>query len=294
MVNTLPVALKDIGHEVVLEPIVAYDMKTSHEVLLVSNINELCVREVTIGYSSIMISEKNPLGTRALFKCCDISISEVFGYLLAKLLGVPVLRFQAVWFDKEAMLPNGYQVPVGNLGVLIEFLPNLRQISLETLASRDKKLTANLLVFYFFDRYEWPEIRESGTSLCVLDLERIGPVMEIDEFACECRRSLAASLQYREREYVQMSQDASAEVLAEAKNINVLTCINDEFARISQISPADLQHQLTIKGHPLSPLLSAFFQSAVSRRQGILSDKMGFPSWPVVDWESRIDWEFGR
>jgi|GEM_PF-6163091 hypothetical protein len=266
------------------------DRKSSHEVMLLSDLDDLHLREETHAFSSLLISEDNPWGRRAVFKYELPSISEVFGYLLARMLGVPIAHFQGVWFGKEVKVSGHYRVPANHLCILIEFVPNLRPISLEDLAGRQKALTAKLLTFYFFDRFEWPEIFESGTSLYVMDLERIGPVMAIDEFQGSCKKSIRQALLEREEQYLRSSQIAISEILENAESLHVQKELHKEVRRMSQIPGRMLWRGLSIKGHPYSALLSAFFLSVVSERQAIWSSQMAIKSWPPVDWESVIAW----
>jgi len=246
-------------------------MRSAHQLIPVSDLRELNLVEESFGYYKLQVSESNPLGKRAVFKCKDTSISEVFGYLLAQLLGVPVAEFQGVWFEKEVKLPGGYVASANHLGILIEVIPNLCLISMEQLATRDKALVAKLLSFYFFARYEWPQAFCSPTSSYVLDLERIGPVMLVDELECTLGKDIGEELSFREDEYSQTSQDYLKQILCYANELHVEGELCEEFQLISRISRETFQQNLAVKGHPYSHLLSSSFLSAVTKRQEAIS-----------------------
>lgn len=263
-------------------------MNSPHRIALVSRPDVLNLREVTVGYSELLVSDDNPLGKTAVFKCKATSISEVFGYLLARLLQVPVACFQGLRFERPFRV-RGYRARANHLGLLIEFVPNMLRVLLEKLAVRDKTLTAKFLTICFFDRHEWPQVFESGGSLYTLDLERVGPVMLTDEFEDTSEGRIRDNLLYREEEYVQTSHSALSEILSEADRLDVRDEVQLELSYISRMSGETLQRELSITDHPYATLLSAFFLSAVSKRQGTLSGEMGIQSWPQCDWESEIN-----
>lgn len=263
-------------------------MNSPNQLVPLSNLEDLNLIEERFGYSMLQVSENNPIGKRAVFKCKDVSISEVFGYLLARLLGVPVAEFQGVWFEKKVETPEGYRAPVNHIGILIEYLPSLCPIHLEQLATSNKVLVAKVLSFCFFDRFEWPQVFRSPTSIYVLDLERIGPVMLVDEFECTSGKSTAETLSWREDQYSRTSQNALNQILCQADQLHVMDELCEELHLISEISHGTLQQKLSIKGHPYSRLLSSFFLSAVSKRQAVSSAKVGVCPWPLVEWHSEI------
>ncbi len=263
-------------------------MKKNRRDMLLADLDALHLTEETLGLNTLLVSESNPLKKKAVFKCKDVTISEVFGYLLAQTLRVPVADFLGLWFDKDVETPDGYSALANHFAVLTEFLFNLSRISLEDLSSRDKPLVARILTLCLFDRHEWPEAFSSGSSVVVIDLERIGPIMKIDELTVGSPEIIRKELLYRQDEYVNTSYGALREVVSRAEELQVLSEFQWEFSKACQISPECLCHNLSVEGHPYSHRLSAFFQSAINKRQTICASALGLRPWPEVDWESLI------
>ena len=262
-------------------------MHSPHSIALVRSPNVLNLKKVSAGYYELLVSDDNPLEKTAVFKCKDKTICEVFGYLLARLLQLPVPCFQGLRFG-EPFTVGTYTARANQLGLLIELIPNIAHVPLDELAVRDKRLTARFLTICFFDRYEWPQVFESGGSLYALDLERVGPLMLIDQFEGDCEGSIRDGLLCREAEYVRTSGCALSEIRSEADRLGVTDEVELELRNMSSISGETLQRELSITGHPYATLLSAFFQGAVSKRQAALCAEMGIQPWPQFDWESGI------
>jgi hypothetical protein len=263
-------------------------MNGPHTIAIVSSPDDLGLRDVTVRYSGVLVSDTNLFGKSSLFKCKDYTVSEVFGYLLAKLLRVPVARFQGLRFAGPCVLPGGYRVSPSNLGLLVEYIPSLVHVQLEELAARDKALAARFLTMCFFDRHEWPEVYDGGGSLYAIDLERIGPLMLVDEFTATSKEEVRLRLLCREDEYVQTSCSALSEVLSESDQLDVRKQLELELSLLSQISCETLQQELSIRNHPHAPLLSAFFLAAVCKRQKVLSGRIGTRAWDQGSWENKI------
>lgn len=263
-------------------------MNRPHQLILLSDLDRLDLVEESFGYSTMLVSPNNPLGKKAIFKCKDVSICELFGYLLAQLLDAPTPDFLGLWFDREVEIPGGYHAPANHIAILIELLTAPRRMPLEHLALRDRSLTARILALCYFDRFEWPEVFSSDGSVVVLDLERIGPIMQIDEFTSGSPEIIQEQLRYRQDEYVNASDSDFSQLLCEAKRLQVLNELRAEFGNLSDNSSESIRRGLSLAGHPFSNLLSAFFQSAITKRQALCATKMGIRPWPAADWESVI------
>ena len=119
-------------------------MNRPYQLILLSDLDQLDLAEEFFAYSKMLVSPNNPLGKKAIFKCKDVTICELFGYLLAQLLGAPTPDFLGMWFDREVDIPGGYRAPVNHIAILIELLAAPCRMPLERLASRDKTLTARI------------------------------------------------------------------------------------------------------------------------------------------------------
>lgn len=263
-------------------------MNSPHQLILLSDLDRLDLAEESFGYSTMLVSPSNPLGKKAIFKCNEVTICELFGYLLAQLLSVPTPDFFGLWFDREVEIPGGYRAPANHIAILIELLTDPHRMTLENLVLHDRTLTARILALCYFDRFEWPEIFISDGSVVVLDLERIGPIMCIDEFTSGSPEIIQKQLHYRQDEYVNAADSDFRQLLCQAERLQVLDELRAEFGNLSDNSSESLRRGLLLAGHPFSNLLSAFFQSAITKRQALYATEMGIRPWPAVDWESAI------
>jgi len=263
-------------------------MAGPHPVVKLSDLADLHLEELSVGYQQLRVSRKNRLGTSAVLKCESASISELFGYLLARFLGVRIARFQGVWFDRRLRLRPSMEIPRYHLGVLVEFLSDIRPLSLAEVAQRDRRLAAKILAFCVFDRFEWPCAFASDSSVCILDLERIGPVMIAEEFTCTPSQIVIQNLEARENQYVAGSLSAFHEVYNEASTLHIADELLEALGEMGSTREDLFLSGLSIQGHPYSGLLSSFFQSAVSSRQSVICSPRGIRAWPAIDWKKHL------
>ena len=263
-------------------------MNRPHQLILLPDLDCLDLAKESFGYYTMFVTPNNPLGKKAIFKCKDVTISELFGYLLAQLLGVLTPNFLGLWFDRELEIPGGYCVPANHIAILSELLTADCSMPLEELASRDKMLTASILMLRYFDRNEYPEVLKSDGSVVVIDLECIGPIMRIDELTLDSPEVIRKRLHDRQDEYVNTSDSSLRQILCQAERLQLLDELRIEFSNLSANSSESLWRSLSLAGHPLSRLLSTFFLSVITKRLALCATKMGTRSWPAVDWESAI------
>lgn len=254
-------------------------MTSTHELLRFSALEDLRLGQFPLRFHTLVVSDRNPLGKRAVLKAANVTPCEVHGYLLAKMFDLPVPPFQGLWFDDDFELPGGSVVHKDSVGVLIEFIPNLRPVSRQQLVRSDKRLAAKYLVLCFFDRHEWPEVFRSGELLYLLDLERLGPVLLVDEFG-SALGAAAYLLESRRREYRETSKAALLQMLKEADDLGIREEVEEEFRGISLINKRVLAESLLIGGHPHSANMSALFLSAISDRQRMASRELDSEPWP--------------
>ncbi len=248
-------------------------MDNSNQILLVHDMDLLGLEQIDLGLPSLWwISRgKNPLGINAVLKFSDYPVCELFGCLLASLIGIPAPRFRGVWFDQNIELPGRKIIQAGQIKVLIEYLSNLRRVYPEDLAQDDRILMGKYLLFELFGRDEISDLFMHNGSVIILDLERSGPAMSVgwnrDWF------------QDQHDGYVNESECRLATI---QNNFVERYGLSEEFRsyveKFSRMSFDNKVRKLSISGHPESELMSKIFISGVTKRLAICANSLSLPA----------------
>jgi len=111
------------------------------------------------------------LDTRyAVLKFKPYSICEVLAYQLANYIGIRVPHFKGIWTRDPIKVNRNETSGLFRVGILIEYLNNIRRISWERAVERDPVMVAKILVLCIFDRLEWGELIEFDGNIYFIDL----------------------------------------------------------------------------------------------------------------------------
>lgn len=244
-------------------------MNDQNQIVLIPEIETLGLKQIDFGcYGLWWISRsENPLGTDAVLKLSDYPVCELFGYLLASTLDMPIPRFKGVWFDQDVQLPIGGTIKSGSIAVLIEYLSDLCPISSEQLAVENRMLAAKYLLLLLFDRFEPIDIFRCKESVVFLDMERIGPAM--------CINASDKWLRDQCDGYVNDSGSQLSQVVGLAKSWGVTKEFKSLLGDLRQLPGESMSQSLKVYGHPCLEIMSKIFLSAITRRLVLCVKKMG-------------------
>lgn len=201
----------------------------------------------------------NPLKCNAIFKCTDTTPNEVFGYVFASVLGMPVPDFQGVWFEDSFMHPDKHQRQANSMGLFARIVKPSREIYLLGAAQRDKMIAAsNLLLRLFLGDGEYPQILISGNEMYFYDLEWVGPLMSIG--------SSKETLESNARRYVHESSDQWGQVWKLACEYDIEGEFASTFKNAGGIIESPLFDEFSVVGQPQLEEMSRVFANAVSSR----------------------------
>ncbi len=248
-------------------------MDNSNQILLVHDMDLLGLEQIDLGLPSLWwISRgENPLGINAILKFSDYPVCELFGYLLASLIGIPAPRCRGVWFNQKIKLPDRKIIQAGQIKVLIEYLSNLRRVYPEDLARDGKYLLAKYLLFELFGRDEASQLFMHDRSVVILDLERCGPAMSTgwtEDWLRDMRDGYA-------RDSEHWLFDITCDLAVEYGVMEEFRAAVEKFSRISF---DNIVCRLSVFGHPESELMSKIFISGVTKRLAICANSLSLPA----------------
>jgi hypothetical protein len=234
---------------------------------------------------------------RALLKLTHVSVCEVFGYQLARLMDVAVSRMVPIWTDeptlpKEVPSSTARDYRPGTIGALIEHHEGWRgtlrpwgcsDVDWEELrhklSSRGthfdgvtplRQTVARALALCTFDRHEWGEFGVAGGRLYFFDLERLLPGTLTDYG----RTTSTKSYRYE-------SHGAVTEVLGQAHALGLEPDVDVALRDLCAVPPDAYRDALTITGHPKARPLSTIALRGFVQRRNVIARVLGEPVHPV-------------
>jgi len=221
--------------------------------------------------------------TRSILKFSSLSAGEVFGYEMAKALGVRVARMQGFW-TREAVNAGGTFAEPGRIGVLVEHLADWSDLGRDYAATLDPTTVARALSLSAFDCSEWGSFGRSGGEVYFADLERLMPLLFPDDLLAASAEKRFEILETSEYVYDGGSTAMIEEVVEEANRLCLLREVSRELTKICTIGPDAYSAFLTLKGHPLDVLLSRFAASMFGLRRNAIAVCIGQPTHEVPTW----------
>lgn len=205
------------------------------------------------------------LGSRAIIKFHEHGFSEVLGYQLAIALGVPVFKHQGFW-SREPVETSTRHARAGRIGILIEYMDDLRSVTWEGAVAHDPNATARILALCALDRHEWGQCAIADEHLFFFDLERLLPGI-----IAELLYAGEVGSDYIDRcvaGYIAQSNDDASEALNEAQYLGVAkatkSCLRDLHSLVNSTKG---EHLFALDPHPLE---AALVQAALRGLRGRL------------------------
>ena len=220
---------------------------------------------------------------RSILKFSPLSVGEVFGYEMARALGVRVARMQGFW-TREAVNAVGIFAEPGRIGVLVEHLADWTDVGRDYAATLDPTAVARALSLSAFDCSEWGSFGRSGGEVYFADLERLMPLLLPEDLLSASAAKRFEILETSEYVYDCGSTAMIDEVIEEANHLGLPREVNRELRKICTIGPDVYSAFLTLIGHPLDVLLSRFAASMFGRRLNAIAECIGQPTYEVPTW----------
>ena len=221
---------------------------------------------------------------RALLKMKQFSVNEVLGYQLAKAIGVRVPRMQGIWPREAVDVPPDGRIAAFRIGIVIQYLDETSGVSWEDAAVRDADGTAKALLLCVFDRHEWGQFLAADNVLYFVDLERILPPMFPEELVGLSPEERREELEHFEKSYARGDLRAIREAFEVAKDLRLEHSLEEEARSFCRVPVGPLRAAVSITGHPLAPLISAFSARALANRRNVLAEWVEAPAHPLTDW----------
>lgn len=209
------------------------------------------------------------LGTdSAMLKFGDVTVCEVLGYQLAGVVGAPVARMEPVWTDRSVRVGPGDRAQPYRVGIVVEWLGQVRRLGWEEAANRHRHACAGALALCLFDRYEWVEFVEVGGRGYILDLERLLPPYTPGTWMELAPEDRVEAIRDAEEEYTWGEARTKKHVYRTALQLNLLTELRSAVRHLTELSLAALRQKFHLPQHPLESLLCESAARAVQRRIG--------------------------
>ncbi|MGE4488734.1 MAG: hypothetical protein AB7E95_04210, partial [Kiritimatiellales bacterium] len=135
----------------VVELNIELDLNNPYEIISISDASSFgLVEEMSHPHRMWISKGVNPLGAEAVFKCKDTTVNEVFGYVLAAKMGMPVPDFKGIWFFNEFVHPDKTIWPSGTMGLLVKKVVSSHEIYLSGAVQKNAKFAAQNLLLWLF------------------------------------------------------------------------------------------------------------------------------------------------
>lgn len=225
---------------------------------------------------------------RAFLKFRSHSACEVVGFQVAACLGVPVPRTVGIWSEEEGVLGKHNPYQPYRIGVVIEFLPDLRNLAFLAAAEQFPDLAARVAALGVLSRDEWGEVGVTPDGPTVFDFDFMcGLVVPEDLMACspQDRRTELESI---EDGYSRLDKPHIEKVLDEACSLSIADAAVGHLRFMCRWNQRRRRAAVEIAGHPLARVLSAFQARLVGRRLNAAAQMLSENRQPLPDWRKAL------
>lgn len=185
---------------------------------------------------------------RAVVKAQRRVLREICGYRLASLCNVRTPRF-APFFNptNSAVLAER---DIGQLGLLIEHLPDWRPIQREEAAVLDPEATGAAFAIFAFDQHEWGEFGVAQSAVHLIDLEFVLPYIDQEDAIKQSRSEFSDSLACARESYRSQARSHALYTLDEARKVGVLDRFVGTIRSIHELPVSAIQESFDISPCP--------------------------------------------
>jgi len=221
---------------------------------------------------------------RGFIKYKDKTICEVVGFEVARRLGVRVANYVG-WWTKEGSWdgPVNEGIPYG-VGIVCDFLPDLREINLFTannMAERDTDFLTSFLVSSLFLRDEPSGLGESQGKLYGFDFETMFAL-------CMPQIIMNDGGEEHLEKHLRIFENGLSGLYEFMQSYARKLDLSDEFRKrihALAVTNVDERRKWTyIRNHPLADLLTAYFTAQVTIVVNLLRQERKLLPQSVVDW----------